>query len=377
MEEFKDKKVLIMGAGVRGRRVLRYLKNVGVEVLAFLDNCSDKWGTELDGVKVYPTDAFLEQEKEVIVIVSPENSGNLEKELAKTYSHVIGERVVNKIGYFPESVGYKTLFRVGHFYSLYPDLDDLKSKKSDLYDVKKPILGIDFNENKQLKMLKMMSTKYANIPDWGGNGYRAQYGNVSLSPGDMIGLCSMLQVLRPKRMIEVGSGWSSAVSLDTNEHLLGNTINLSFIEPYPELLYSILKESDKINLRAEGLEEVELEFFQQLGEGDVLFIDSTHVSKMGSDVNYLFFEILPRLKRGCYVHLHDIFYPFEYPWNWIAEEGMVWNELYLLRSFLQYNSDWEIIFFQNMMEKKYPEIFMEKWPVDMPIHGGSFWMRKK
>ena len=81
------------------------------------------------------------------------------------------------------------------------------------------------------------------------------------------------------------------------------------------------------------LQDVDLKEFDKLKSGDVLFIDSTHVSKIGSDVNYLFFEILPRLHRGVYIHIHDIFYPFEYPKDWI-DEGRAWNENYILRAFL-------------------------------------------
>lgn len=110
-------------------------------------------------------------------------------------------------------------------------------------------------------------------------------------------------------------------------------------------------------------------------EGDVLFIDSIHVSKVGSDVNYLFFEISPRLKKGVYIHLHDIFYPFEYPKEWIFS-GKVWNELYLLRAFLQNNYNYKILFFQNIMEKRHKDKFMEKWPLNAPIHGGSIWLQK-
>ncbi len=376
--EFGGKSVLIRGAGDRGSKVLHYLRNKGVEVKGFLDNDCDKWGSKVEGVTVYPPDAFLAQEKDIVIILSIDYCEGLEDELRGKYSHVIGEKEVDEICYFPKNAGYKKFLPLGHYYSQYPDIDAIESKKNYFYDEKKPFLGIDFNEQIQLDTLRKMAEMYENVPNWKSEkeGYRAKYGNPAFPPGDMIGLCSMLQVLKPKRMIEVGSGWSSAVSLDTNEFLLHNMVELSFIEPYPQVLKSILKEQDKVHLRVEGLEAVELDYFQQLNVGDILFIDSTHVSKMGSDVNYLFFEILPRLKSGVYVHLHDIFYPFEYPWNWLSEKGRAWNELYLLRAFLQYNSDWEIVFFQNMMEKKYPEVFMEKWPVDMAIHGGSFWMRK-
>ncbi len=376
--EFTGKSVLIRGAGERGIKVLQYLRNNGVEVKGFLDNNSDKWGTEVAGIKVYPPDAFLEQEKNVVIFLSVDHCDGLETQLREKYSFVIGEKEVDKICYFPENAGYKKFIPLGHFYSLYPNVDEIRDRQNSFYDEDKLICGVDLNEAAQLDILRRMTEMYKNVPDWqSGEGYRAKYGNPSFSPGDMIGLCCMLQILRPKKMIEVGSGWSSAVSLDTNEYILQNEVEMSFIEPYPQVLKSILKVNDKVHLREVGLEKIELDYFQQLEEGDILFIDSTHVSKMGSDVNYLFFEILPRLKQGVYVHLHDIFYPFEYPWNWIAEKGMVWNELYLLRAFLQCNTEWEVFFFQNMMEKKHPEVFMKKWPVAMPFHGGSFWMRKK
>lgn len=378
MMELGNKSVLIRGAGVRGGMLLRYLRHSGVEVKGFLDTDSNRWGTEVEGIKVYPPDAFLEKEEDVVIFLAVEGCEGLEDELRGKYSHVVGEKEIDEICYFPKNAGYQQFYPLGHFYSQYPDINAIKDRRNYLYDENKPLLGINFNESVQLDFLRKMSEMYKNVPDWkNGEGYRAKYGNSAFSPGDMIGLCSMLQVLKPKRMIEVGSGWSSAVTLDTNEILFRNAIELSFIEPYPQVLEAILKEEDRVHLRVEGLESVEFEFFQKLDAGDILFIDSTHVSKMGSDVNYLFFEILPRLKEGVYVHLHDIFYPFEYPWEWVVEKGRAWNELYLLRAFLQNNSDWEIIFFQNMMEKKYPEMFMEKWPVDMPIHGGSFWMRKK
>ncbi len=135
----------------------------------------------------------------------------------------------------------------------------------------------------------------------------------------------MLRILSPKKFIEVGSGFTSAVTLDTNEFYLDNKIELTFIKPNANLLKSILKKTDNINLIEKGLQDVPLDVFEQLESGDVLFIDSTHVSKIGSDVNYLFFEILPRLKKGVYIHLHDIFYPFEYPKQWILD-GM--NSIY-------------------------------------------------
>ena len=278
--------------------------------------------------------------------------------------------------------GYRFIYPIGHYYSLYPKMEDvLKGPDWPLQDVLHPIPGIDFNERKQNQILEQMMELYPTIPQWKYVGeedpkYRFRLGNSNFCPGDAIGLFTMLQIIRPKHLIEVGSGYTSTITLDVNEYILDHRMEVSFIEPYPELLKSLLKPGDTPELSNCGLQEIPLSYFERLDDGDVLFIDSTHVSKYGSDVNYLFFNVLPSLKKGVYVHLHDIFYPFEYPQGWI-EIGAVWNELYLLRAFLQYNNSFEIIWFQNMMDKVHRKEIEEKWPLNEPIGGGSFWMRKK
>lgn len=185
----------------------------------------------------------------------------------------------------------------------------------------------------------------------------------------------ILRILKPSHVIEVGSGWSSAVLMDTNQYYLNNSVQMKFIEPYPERLKSTLKENDKLSLIETELQKVSLDEFEILNENDILFVDSTHVSKVGSDVNYLFFEILPRLNRGVYIHFHDIFFPFEYPREWI-ERGQIWNELYLLRAFLQNNQDYEIVYFQNMFEKRHQDLIKKVWPLKFPFYGGSLYIKK-
>ena len=115
--------------------------------------------------------------------------------------------------------------------------------------------------------------------------------------------------------------------------------------------------------------------FAQLQENDILFIDSTHVSKLNSDVNRIIFNILPALKKGVLIHFHDIFWPFEYPKTWV-KEGRAWNEAYLLRAFLEYNTDFEILFFSH-----YTHLFNREWiAANMPLFlnnlGGNIWLRK-
>jgi hypothetical protein len=188
----------------------------------------------------------------------------------------------------------------------------------------------------------------------------------------------MVRYSQPQQIIEVGSGFSSCVMLDTNELFFANRIQLTHIEPYPNLLYSLLRPGDRerVEILPQKLQEIPLERFQSLQAGDILFIDSTHVSKTGSDVNYLFFAILPSLAPGVYVHIHDIFYPFEYPAEWVYN-GRAWNEAYLLRGFLQYNEVFSIQFFNTYLEQVYKSRFREKMPLCLKDPGGSLWLHKE
>ncbi len=377
----ETKNIVIFGAGKRGYQTLELLENMHIEVLGFCDNNKAKQGNKIYEKYCYaPTE--LGSIDNLTLIVSPDNSKQLYHELSEKYDRVLRREELELFLNFPYLSGYKEFFPIGHFYSLYPNLNTICEKQNDIYDMDKTICDINLNEDVQLNFLTQMGELYSTIPDWKdiadtkNSTYRYRYHNPSFSVADSIGLHCMLRILRPKKMIEVGSGWSSAVSLDTNEFYMNNSIEMSFIEPYPALLKSILKSTDNISLLSTGLQETDVRKFQELKSGDLLFIDSTHVSKVGSDVNYLFFEILPHLQHGVYIHLHDIFYPFEYPIEW-TKKGMVWNELYLLRAFLQNNKDYEILYFQNFIEKKYGELVKEIWPFEQVFHGGSIWIRKK
>jgi len=196
---------------------------------------------------------------------------------------------------------------------------------------------------------------------------------------DALVLESMIRHLRPSRIIEVGSGFSSALMMDVNEKYFDYGINLEFIEPYPDRLFSLLSEPDKkrVVLRLQGLQSIDPAVFKTLGKNDILFIDSTHVAKTGSDLLYLFFEILPVLQSGVYIHFHDIFTNFEYlpdHFNWAP--GFAWNENYFLRSFLMYNDQFEVVLFSHFIDSKYRDRIAKKMP-DYPfLTGGQFWMKK-
>lgn len=270
----------------------------------------------------------------------------------------------------------------GHFYSPIPALDDIADRAPAFYAAPLPteIAGINLRADEQLELLAELGPLAADAP-WSprpANGLRYGYDNSNYSYADVLQLFAMLRHLRPKRLVEVGSGHSSCATLDTNERFLDGSMNVSFIEPYPELLYSLVHASDRATLDVSptGLQEHGIGRFAELEAGDVLFIDSTHVSKFMSDVNHLFFDVLPSLASGVYVHIHDIFYPFEYPRDWV-EENRAWNELYLLRAFLQGNDQFEIVLFGHYLETMHRDAVEAAMPDALRTRAGSIWLRKR
>ncbi len=267
-----------------------------------------------------------------------------------------------------------------HYYSPIASLDEIRLRENELFNsYPKEIPGVDLNEKGQINLLNEFKGYYNEQP-FGGHkkeNLRYFFENPAYSYSDAIILYCMMRHARPKNVIEVGSGYSSCVILDTNELFFNNGISCTFIDPYPALLQSLLKDNDKdrIDIIPKKLQDVDINRFASLTAGDILFIDSTHVSKIGSDVNQIFFTILPFLKSGVYIHFHDIFYPFEYPKEWIYE-GRAWNEAYLLRTFLQYNSGFKIQFFNTFLEYFYEDEFRSEMPLCMKNKGGSIWIKK-
>jgi hypothetical protein len=269
----------------------------------------------------------------------------------------------------------------GHFYSPIPSLENIKKKEAKIWGHQtKELPGIDLHEKEQLELLHQLSAHYNKQPwsDEKQKHLRYYFDNPNYSYGESIFLFCLLMHLKPKKVIEIGSGYSSCVLLDTNELFLESTTLLTFIEPYPQLLSALVKPSDKnaIHIIDRNLEDVEMSTYSALSEGDILFIDSTHVSKIGSDVNYLFFEILSRLKSGVYVHFHDIYFPFEYPKEWIYQ-GRAWNEAYVLRAFLQYNNEFDIVLFNSFLGQFHKNVLQMEMPLCSKNPGSSIWVRKR
>lgn len=268
----------------------------------------------------------------------------------------------------------------GHFYSPLPDVTYIDQNKERLFDRQaKSIPGIEVDADLQLTLAEKFSTYYHELPfqDEKAPGLRYYFHNDWFSYGDAIVLYSMLRHLRPQRIIEVGSGFSSAVMLDTNDLFLAKGIAFTFVEPNPERLFSLLTDEDKTRCEiiVDVVQELPLERFDVLQAKDILFIDSSHVAKIGSDVVHLLTNVLPRLNKGVIIHIHDIFWPFEYPEVWLAQ-GRAWNELYMLKAFLQFTTHFKIWFFNSYLATHHLDAVGQSLPLFVTNPGGSIWLEK-
>ena len=194
---------------------------------------------------------------------------------------------------------------------------------------------------------------------------------------DAIFLYSFLRHAQPRRIIEVGSGFSSAVTLDTVERFFDRRPEITLIEPFPVVLRQLLRPQDysDITLIEDKVQHVPVETFKALQAGDLLFIDSSHVLKCGSDLQFLVFEVLPQLPVGVFVHFHDVFDSFEYPPDWLLK-GWYWNEDYILRAFLSFNSAWQIHLFGNYAVRVFGKFLAEKMPLCLKNPGGSLYIQR-
>jgi predicted O-methyltransferase YrrM len=188
----------------------------------------------------------------------------------------------------------------------------------------------------------------------------------------------MMRANRPARIVEIGSGRSTWLMLDVNERFFDNRIRITTVDPYPSSMREGLHAGDegRLEVVAKRIQDADVAMFGDLRDGDILLVDSTHVSKCDSDVNRIVLEILPTLRPGVLVHFHDVFWPFEYPKHWLLEIGVAWNEIYQLRAFLQFNSAYRIEFFSDYAGQFLrPEIEASIPPF---LHGGgsSLWLRR-
>ena len=225
----------------------------------------------------------------------------------------------------------------GHFHSPLLDLEDLPAGDSAMpFDGPELWEHINLREKEQRSYYEQLINDCTLLPfpKQQSREFRYFSGNSYFVFADAFTLSAILQKEKPRNIVEVGSGFSSAVMLDTLTHT-NHQAALTFIEPNPDRLQSLLSSEDKARVRIirNQVQEVPLSTFDELDAGDVLFIDSSHVAKIGSDVTFLLLRVIPRLRPGVLVHFHDVFYPMSYPAEWIRA-GWAWNESLFLRAFL-------------------------------------------
>ena len=273
-------------------------------------------------------------------------------------------------------------FPAGHYYSTVVSLESIEERQNEIWTDRDndEIPGVELNIESQLQLVKEFVKFYSELPfpeRKKKDSVRFFYENSFYSYSDAIILYSIIRKFQPQRIMEIGSGYSSAVMLDTNEFFFEGGIDLKFIEPYAEdRLERLIGSTKKVNAEIirKNVQEIPPEVFKELVSGDILFIDSTHSVKTGSDVNYILFEILPVLKKGVLIHFHDIHFPFEYPKECVLS-GFGWNETYFMKAFLRYNKEFEIILFSDYLHKFHKEIF-KSMPLTYKNTGSNLWLVK-
>jgi len=201
------------------------------------------------------------------------------------------------------------------------------------------------------------------------------WGNDQFSHSDASLYYSLIRRFRPSRVVEVGAGHSTKLALQAvRDNGAGSVL---CIDPHAP---AWLRELDgPIEIVARPVQESPDSVFLDLGPSDILFIDGSHISKTGSDVNHLFLRILPRLPRGVIVHIHDICLPFEYPKAWSEDVLCYWNEQYVLAALLANSAKYEILLGVYFMQRTDLEALRPFVPEvkGVFVGGGSIWLRAR
>jgi len=268
----------------------------------------------------------------------------------------------------------------GHFYSPIPDAAEIEADAERLFAPGlRELPAIDLRLPQQLVLARELARFYGeeDFSDEPRPDRRFCLAQDYFPFGDAFTYHALLRHLQPRRVMEIGAGWSSAVLLDTDERFLGNRIACTFVEPYPDRLLSLLRPEDaeRTRLLRQRVQDVDRGEFEALEAGDILFIDSSHVVKTGSDVAHLLFEVLPCLRPGVWVHFHDVHKNFEYAEPWVRE-GRAWNEAYFLRAFLMHNRDWILELHGATLAEHAADALLPLMPKIAGAVGGSLWLRK-
>ena len=272
-----------------------------------------------------------------------------------------------------------------HYYSPVPDIADLRARR--VWNRRSPMAGIDMRERQQLALLAELGHDYGGECLWPHEPTRDDRvfytDNAGFSYGCAAATHALIRRFKPRRIIEVGSGFSSrviAAALRMNEKESGARADYTVADPYPGAPMRQLAEVGRI-LR-QRVELLEVDLFRTLEANDVLFVDSGHTVRAGGDVNFLVLDVLPVLAPGVLVHFHDIPLPYEYAEVYFTNPQfrMFWTESYLLQAFLCHNAAYEILLAMNFLMHDHGPAFRAAWPhYDPSVHrfpSHSFWIRR-
>lgn len=270
-----------------------------------------------------------------------------------------------------------------HFHEPVPNTRTLKDELWLKHD---DMVGVEINEEGQINLLSQFSSKfkdeYEEFPRFKTpTPYQYYVNNGAFESVDGEILYCMIRHFKPRKIFEIGSGNSTYLAAQAvlkNKEENNHNCDLTAFEPYPN---DVLKTGfpGLSKLIPEKIQDVSLSKFNELKENDILFIDSSHILKIGSDVQYEYLGILPRLNKGVIVHVHDIFLPAEYPKEWVLKDYRFWSEQYLLQAFLAFNNSFEVLWGGSYMHLKYPEKLENAFSSynRTSVWPGSFWMRRK
>jgi predicted O-methyltransferase YrrM len=299
---------------------------------------------------------------------------------------------------------FRMLQRVGitvspnHYYWPVPDFRELEARK---WPAEDEPFGVDLGFERQLNFLENVVSQYQAEWETDSSPFFSvsyNYNNGFFETVDAEIAYCLVRHYKPRRIVEVGGGYSSrvmAAALDLNLKLDGVRGELVTIDPYPDR-FPQKALSDRVRLITQTVQNVDLDVFLSLQSGDFLFLDSSHVVGIGSDVVREYLEIVPRVASGVLIHAHDIFIPGDYPRDAVLHNLAFWSEQYLLQALLTFSPQFEVLWGSSYMqsrantalEKAFPhwQHSYREMPVAkrrfLPTRDGervwpsSFWIRK-
>jgi len=242
--------------------------------------------------------------------------------------------------------------------------------------------GVDLNLDVQLALLERFHYRdeLLAFPRTRQQGLEYFYRNGAFQAGDAEFLYNIIRTFRPRQLIEIGSGHSTLMARNAIAHNRAEDHAYDCrhvcIEPYEQPWLEQLG----IEIVRTPVEKLDKSLFGVLEAGDILFIDSSHMIRPQGDVLFEYLEVLPTLKPGVLVHVHDIFTPRDYPNEWVIDKIRFWNEQYLLEAFLNHNHQFEVIGALNYLAHDQRVKLYACCPVLAEQNGlpepGSFWMRR-